>query len=253
MQRGFSLVELSIVLVILGLLTGGILAGQSLIRASELRAVSGEYSRYVTAVSTFRDKYFALPGDMNNATSFWGTHPSGCPGPIGGSVGLRETCNGNGNGQVMEGPAGEHYLFWQHLANAGLIEGSYSGVSGAADVNYHVITGLNTPRSRLGNATWTARSLVISGNGFWFDGTYTNQFEFGVPTGNYWNQVPVFKPEELWNIDTKMDDGRPGLGKIMANNWDACTDATASTQARTANYLLADSSVACPAHFPSAF
>lgn len=58
-KRGFSLVELSIVLVILGLLTGGILAGQSLIRAAELRAVSTEYSRYATAVQSFRDKYFA--------------------------------------------------------------------------------------------------------------------------------------------------------------------------------------------------
>ena len=62
-QPGFSLVELSIVLVILGLLTGGILAGQSLIRAAELRSISTDYSRYIAAVQAFRDKYFALPGD----------------------------------------------------------------------------------------------------------------------------------------------------------------------------------------------
>ena len=78
MQRGFSLVELSIVLVILGLLTGGILAGQSLIRASELRAVSTEFQRYVAAVNTFRDKYFMLPGDMSNATAFWGEDAAQC-------------------------------------------------------------------------------------------------------------------------------------------------------------------------------
>ena len=66
----FSLVELSIVLVILGLLVGGVLSGQSLIRAAELRSVTTEYSRYTTAISSFRDKYFALPGDMSNATSF---------------------------------------------------------------------------------------------------------------------------------------------------------------------------------------
>ena len=71
-MRAFSLVELSIVLVILGLLTGGILAGQSLIRAAELRAVTTEYQRYVAAVQTFRDKYMALPGDMPNAIAFWG-------------------------------------------------------------------------------------------------------------------------------------------------------------------------------------
>ncbi|MFZ4540565.1 MAG: pilus assembly FimT family protein [Rickettsiales bacterium] len=71
-QRAFSLVELSIVLVILGLLVGGILSGQALIRASELRAVVTEYNRHAVDTKTFRDKYFALPGDMANATSFWG-------------------------------------------------------------------------------------------------------------------------------------------------------------------------------------
>ncbi len=55
MKNGFSLVELSIVLVILGLPTGGILAGQSLIRAAELRSVSTEYNRFVTATQSFRD------------------------------------------------------------------------------------------------------------------------------------------------------------------------------------------------------
>ena len=74
-RSAFSLVELSIVLVILGLLTGGILSGQSLIRAAELRSVTTEYSRYTAATYSFRDKYFALPGDMSNAESFWGSPP----------------------------------------------------------------------------------------------------------------------------------------------------------------------------------
>ncbi len=58
-------------LVILGLLTGGILAAQSLIRAAELRSVNTEYNRYITASQAFRDKYFALPGDFSSATRFW--------------------------------------------------------------------------------------------------------------------------------------------------------------------------------------
>jgi prepilin-type N-terminal cleavage/methylation domain-containing protein len=71
-QSAFSLVELSIVLVILGLLVGGVLMGQSLIRAAELRRVVTDYNKYTTAVQSFRDKYFALPGDMTNAQNFWG-------------------------------------------------------------------------------------------------------------------------------------------------------------------------------------
>ena len=75
MRKGFSLVELSIVLVILGLLVGGVLSGQSLIRAAELRAATQEYQRYYTATQTFRDKYFAIPGDFNNAQAFWDSRP----------------------------------------------------------------------------------------------------------------------------------------------------------------------------------
>lgn len=103
MDRGFSLVELSIVLVILGLLTGGILAGQSLIRAAELRSVITTTDRYQAAVYSFRDKYFALPGDMRNATSFWGdqaTGPSACA-DAGITDGTPGTCNGNGDGLII--------------------------------------------------------------------------------------------------------------------------------------------------------
>jgi prepilin-type N-terminal cleavage/methylation domain-containing protein len=60
-RRGFSLVELSIVLVILGLLTGGILTGQNLIRAAELRSAVTELQRHQASTQSFRDKYFAIP------------------------------------------------------------------------------------------------------------------------------------------------------------------------------------------------
>ena len=72
-RHAFSLVELSIVLVILGLLVGGVLSGQSLIRAAQLRSVTTQFANYRAAVFTFRDKYFALPGDMANASAFWGS------------------------------------------------------------------------------------------------------------------------------------------------------------------------------------
>lgn len=77
--RGFSLIELSIMLVILGLLVGAVTAGQSLIRASELRSVTTDIERYRAGIATFRDKYFGLPGDLLNATSFWGKDNTNCP------------------------------------------------------------------------------------------------------------------------------------------------------------------------------
>ena len=56
-NQGFSLVELAIVLVIIGLITGGILTGQELIRASELNSVASDYNKVKTAINTFQLKY----------------------------------------------------------------------------------------------------------------------------------------------------------------------------------------------------
>lgn len=217
MRHGFSLVELSIVLVILGLLTGGILAGQSLIRASELRAVSSEFGRYVTAMQSFRDKYFALPGDMSNATKFWGT-ATNCPGTDtqGSSV---VTCDGDGNGNITDSAnSKEPFRAWQHLANAGLIEGSYDGVS-SDSVQSWSPSRTNSPASKIdGNGVWTVYhgdNSAGSFSGNFFAVNYRNFFLLGGAYPGLWPANSVLKPEEAWNIDTKMDDGIPGRGKVI--------------------------------------
>ena len=155
MRQGFTLLELSIVLVIIGLLIGGIFVGQSLIHTAQLNAVVSEFNRYQTAVQNFKQQYQALPGDMNNATSFWGI--------AGGSTGndttcmwttstTPATCNGNNDGVIDTAISGDNYdeslRFWQHLANAKMIEGftSYSGPTANA------VIGTNLPASKYGNS-----------------------------------------------------------------------------------------------------
>lgn len=198
MKNGFSLVELSIVLVILGLLTGGILAGQSLIRAAELRSVGTDLTRYSTGVYAFRDRYFALPGDITNAASIW----SG-------------TANGDGNGTIDQ--YSEGFRFWQHLALAGLIEGSYTGTA----VTNNAVLGGNIPRSRLGNAGYQIWNEVLSANGWTGSGAgnTSNAFRTGNwalagGTGGDPSRItsPALGCDESWNLDTKLDDGKPGLG-----------------------------------------
>jgi len=157
MRSGFSLVELSIVLVILGLLTGGILTGQNLIRAAELRSVTTQFAAYQTAVLTFRDKYMALPGDMRNATLFWGAMTNcGAANPSGTGT---QTCNGDGNGFISNagaaGQTSEAFGFWQHLSNAGLIEGRYSGIAGSGG-GAHAIPRTNVPAGKISNSAWFA-------------------------------------------------------------------------------------------------
>lgn len=253
MQRvGFSLVELSIVLVILGLLTGGILAGQSLIRASELRAVSTEASRLVTATQSFRDKYFAIPGDMKTATKFWTalsvTSDADCQAIA--ATGAA-TCNGNGDGNVTQYvvPYDENTRIWQHLANAGLIEGSYTGTY---DTGY--LAGTNAPRTKLaGSGCWFANSMgQFVGNTIQFAGNWGSYF------GNYCNGHHM-SAEEAWNIDTKMDDGRPSQGRVYGFKGDAtdtCTNRAnlaAATADADATYSLTNPGKHCSVYFLNSF
>lgn len=256
MQRGFSLVELSIVLVILGLLTGGILAGQSLIRAAELRAVVSEYQRYTSATQSFRDKYLALPGDMNNATRFWGAAAT-CPGAVATPSTTIATCNGDGDGRILAGSASsdENYRYWQHLANAGLIEGQYTGVTNAATAGiWNTVTGQNVPSSRLNNAGWTALYFTDNTN---FSISWrppspaSTTLSIGLADSvNSVNSGAVMRPEEAWGIDTKMDDGIPYYGRIMPWPTALCTNTPAT---RTANYLLTSSTIGCGLMFINVF
>lgn len=263
MRKGFSLVELSIVLVILGLLVGGILAGQSLIRASELRAVGTEYNRWVTATVAFRDKYFALPGDMTNATAIWGSQSgattTGYDATCGNnfttantSAGNTLTCNGDGNSVIAAGADGnpalyESWRFWQQLSNAGLIEGQYLGVSGTAYTGKDSVCPTNCPISKLNNGGWSVRSGY---NSTWqFAGSQGNTFVFGAnePSTLYTVNNPIMAPEEAWNLDTKLDDGMPGTGKMLGKR-DQLTCITTNNPA-TSVYKLDTSGVTCSLMF----
>lgn len=254
MRRGFSLVELSIVLVILGLLVGGILAGQSLIRAAELRAITTEYQRYATAVNAFRDKYFSMPGDFRDATRVWGklNADTDCIANGGAIVAAPGACDGNGSGG-LQGSQYEPQQFWRHMALAGLIEGTYSGVPAVVAQGWSGVIGTAYPRSRAARAGWTPNNMQsYNGDSVFFRGNYGNSFTFGSQATNEYPDSAAISPEEAWNIDSKMDDGRPGLGSVMAVRHSTCTNATGQADTGT-TYRLDSSAIACGLSFNKAF
>ncbi len=240
-------------LVILGLLVGGIMSGQSLIRAAELRSVTSDLSRYESAVYTFRDKYFALPGDMTNATAFWGF--------AGGTAGNdadcfnatsngTTTCNGNGNGEIYPGDnslafnAPEWFHAWVQLKNAGLVEGSYTGRR-VGDPR-QAVPGTNVPRSKVSNGGFTLMSYTPIPGLAWYSGRYNPMIFFGTQSADVETYSPILKAEEAWNIDTKLDDGRPGFGRVRTHHDNAnCVTPTGSANQNTATYNLTANSIAC--------
>lgn len=234
-SAGFSLVELAIVLVIIGLITGGILTGQDLIRASELNSVMADVNKFKTATNTFRIKYNSLPGDLRNAQSYWGINAS-CA--SGGSGTGTQTCNGNGDGKIAgTGPTGtESNWAWQHLSLAGLIPGNYTGNSLAT-------LGTSIPTSR------------ITGAGYWIGNTYVG---FPVHTYNglhiqistpYMGGMGggVLSPAETNSIDAKYDDGLPHRGSVLSDesapSYTGCLNGTFNA------YVLTTTTPACQVNF----
>lgn len=202
-EGGFTLVELSIVLVIIGLIVGAVLVGQDLIRAAETRAIITQIERYNTAVNTFTLKYGILAGD------------AAIPGDDSDIVqGNNDGLLSEDNDTVEAAPTkitGEIPVFWQQLSYAGFIDGSFSGES------------TNTVLSSGTVATGTTSN---------FPATKSNRggiIAYGMPDGmNYYHiglknhdgsEIKTFdnlRPEEAFNIDKKVDDANPITGSVLA-------------------------------------
>ncbi len=209
-------------LVIIGLIIGGIMTGKGLLRASEVRSVAADYAKLAGAVQSFKDKFSAIPGDFSGATQIWGRYvvAATCVTNSAAAVTTPGTCDGDGD-SLLGTPAAtsasaERFQFWKHLQLAGLIDGNYTGLSGTAG-KFHAIPGTNTPVGKLSNSGWnviTNLTTTYTTDGFTTE--YGNTLHFGGALSPGGAVDKILTPEEAWGIDTKMDDGRPAYGMVLA-------------------------------------
>lgn len=260
--QGFTLVEMSIVLVIIATLLGGVMLGQSLINASRLQTVITDADSYSTAVVNFKQTYQSLPGDFSNATAIWGTDNVGCP--AGG--GTSGTCNGDGNGQITNpnsaGQVGESFLFWQHLNKAGMFLQSLGNQSSTGGVNDSTI-GVNVPASSIRGSGFSVIWLgTLTGDADHFLGTYGNIISFGKSHGQISGAVdynitrdPVITPDQAAQIDAKIDDGLPAYGKVVSykKNSTIAPQCTTSDSEAASTYNVSNKAPICSLIFVMGF
>lgn len=211
--RGFTLIELSIVLVIIGLIAGGVLVGRDLINASTVRAQIAQIEKYQQAVNTFRVKYGYLPGDI--------------PDPDASRLGFaaRGTLSGQGDGDGTYGmneSSGEQVMFWRDLSTAKLIDGTFSLASSTVSPNSYLLPSTANPTYRI--SSYFPDAKIGNGNivyvwGYgsiaYFGLSVPNPSE-GVIIGGGLHSDPGLTVQQAYGIDSKIDDGLPQSGSIKA-------------------------------------
>ncbi len=191
-QHGFTLVEIAIVLVIIGLLLGGILKGQELINSARVRNMADMNAGIQAAYFGFIDRYRRVPGDWNPAAATT-------------AIGVTVNGGGNDNGRI-DNVAGatafdEPNALWEQMAKAGFIQGAYTGATGVP-----TNTSNQTPLNAFNNN-------IVLGRTSDYQDSVAPSVRLNLVLGR---GVPVDITREL---DVKLDDGLPLTGVLrIANN-----------------------------------
>ncbi len=206
-QKAFSLIELSIVLVILGLLTAGIVTGQKLIRQTQLARVIQNIQTFSNAINLFKISYNYFPGDIPNAYDIWG---SNCDATA-------ADCNGDGDGVIdwndkVAARDEEINRAWQHMSLANILDKNYTN---DMDVDGFAIAGTTVPKSASPSrngapSIWTFSAAHGNLNMGGLNTVVPDCHECLI-----WAHTDSVSPVDISIIDIKIDDGMRLTGKIQ--------------------------------------
>jgi hypothetical protein len=221
-----------VVLVIIGLIVGGVLVGQDLVRAAGERAQITQIEKFNTAANTFFGKYGYLPGDIPAAAAAqFGLAARGPYAGQGDGNGLLEGNTGAGPGThyTITIGAGETAMFWNDLSSAGLIEGSFFLPSSTAmptsNVTGNAINGY-LPAAKIGGTNYVY--VYGSPQGCGLTQSYPNMFGLSAISNiSASSPVPYSSPgltvKQAYDIDSKVDDGNPVSGRVVTLYLDEAT------------------------------
>lgn len=219
-EKGFTLVELAIVMLIIGLLIGGVLKGAELIGNAEIAATIAQLNNIEAATTGFRDKYDSFPGDMDVADT-----------RIAGATATDATAGddqiNNAPGAAPGGATADGATFWNHLATAEFYQGEVSGALGAT-----VETPVNGAFIGVGFTDGTAPNDGL--------GAYKAGHYLAVTGDDTGLMAPALRPDQAGRIDRKSDDGNPTTGGVLAaEDTEPCANAADTTLYDEASGVLA--------------